>query len=165
MSFIWRKWNQLKQVHQEIFERVQKQTHQGIKGLSEGTLNQPPWVTERSMGPPFSSGFFISLKTVDMTSPIGEAKWTMRQQKNSKKKQMGKKVCFLSIMTNFVQVYEAYESESNTIIKDVRKPTAITIATNSADMNTQYNKQFEDINRNNSPICSLFKALFKWQHC
>lgn len=51
-SFIWRKWNQLKQVHQEIFERVQKQTHQGIKGLSEGTLNQPHRVTERSMGRP-----------------------------------------------------------------------------------------------------------------
>lgn len=59
MSFVLRKLNQVQQASSQIFGRIQKQTDQGIKDLSEGTRSQSRRDTEHSMGLAFGFGFFL----------------------------------------------------------------------------------------------------------
>ena len=59
MSFVLRKLNQVQQASPQIFGRIQKQAHQGIKDLSEGTRSQSCRDTQHSMGLAFGLGFFL----------------------------------------------------------------------------------------------------------
>ena len=71
MSFVLRKLNQVQQASPQIFGRIQKQTDQGIKDLSEGTRSQSCRDTEHSMGLPFGFGFF-PWNGLDMAEPQSE---------------------------------------------------------------------------------------------
>lgn len=63
MSFVLRKLNQVQQASLQIFGRIQKkkkkQTHKGIKDLSEGTQSQSCKHTKHSVGLAFGFGFFL----------------------------------------------------------------------------------------------------------
>lgn len=68
MSFVLRKLNQVKQALHKSLEGYKKQTHQGIKGLSEGTRTQSHRDTQHSVG------LAMAISTTEAAGMTGEEK-------------------------------------------------------------------------------------------
>lgn len=102
MSFVLRKLNQVKQALHKSLEGYKKQTHQGIKGLSEGTRTQSHRDTQHSVGLAFGFGFFLKTEWTWLSPQRKQREWQERRKwiNERKKKSRNKRKKRLCLMYN-----------------------------------------------------------------